>query len=242
MSTQTSVTAETLRTLHRIHRQLTDLRERLERGPRLARAHEANLKKLEEQLTKVRSEAKVFRVATDQKQLELQSHEAAVHKRKQQMLASTNNKEYQALREEIAAAEMANSVLADEILEALERLDDYAKKVARAEAALAKAHEEGDKACRDAQEQGPGIRAEIQRLEAQLKQCEAALADDFRDLYRRVVRQKGEDALAAINGEFCGGCNQHVPLHVINALMLSKPAFCKACGRLLYLPEDAAPR
>ena len=37
----------TLRELHRIHLQLGDLRERHERGPRMIRARETNLTKLE---------------------------------------------------------------------------------------------------------------------------------------------------------------------------------------------------
>jgi predicted nucleic acid-binding Zn-ribbon protein len=44
--------------------------------------------------------------------------------------------------------------------------------------------------------------------------------------------------MAPINDEFCGGCNQHVPLNMVSQVMLSQPVFCKSCGRLLYLPEE----
>jgi predicted nucleic acid-binding Zn-ribbon protein len=56
-------------------------------------------------------------------------------------------------------------------------------------------------------------------------------------MYRRIVRGKGEDALAVVENQCCGGCNQQIPLNMLNQIMLDKPVFCKTCGRLLYLPE-----
>lgn len=242
MSTDISVTAAALRTLHRLHRQLADLKERLERGPRVIRAHEANLRRAEEQLAKVRDEAHKFRMATDQKQLDLKASEAAIEKRKRQLNEANDNREYQALLEEIAAAVAAKDVLEIEILEGLEKLDGYQEKIQEAEAVAAKVRQDGEKIQREVQEKEPTIRGDTARAEAELHQCEAALPGEFREAYHRVVRAKGEDALAPVVGEYCGGCNQHVPLNMVNSLMLSRPIFCKSCGRLLYMPEDPAKR
>ena len=60
---------------------------------------------------------------------------------------------------------------------------------------------------------------------------------DIRESYQRVVKAKGEDALAPMRGEFCSGCNRRVLLNMMADLRLSKPIFCKSCGRLLYLAE-----
>ena len=90
-------------------------------------------------------------------------------------------------------------------------------------------------------EQEPVLTADIARLEAELRQSEATLPDDVRELYRRIVRQKGEDALAMVENQFCGGCNQQIPLNMLNQIMLGQPVFCKTCGRLLYLPEKTIP-
>ena len=62
-----------------------------------------------------------------------------------------------------------------------------------------------------------------------------------RDVYQRIVRQRGEDALAEIDDEYCGGCHQQVPLNVQAEIRLSHPMFCRTCGRLLYLPEGFLP-
>ena len=241
MTSQTNVTAAALRTLHRIHRQLDDLKERLQRGPKVAHAHQANVERVEAELAGLEKEALSLRIATDEKQTQLAGGEAVVQKRRMQLRQAGDNREFQALKDEIAAAEMTNSVLTDEILEAMEKLDEVNDHVGQAKTAAANVREEAQKACRQIEQQEPRIRADIERLGAELKQCEADLPGEFRELYRRVVRRKGEDALSPVEGEFCGGCNQHVPVNMINDLMLNRPITCKACGRLLYLREDYSP-
>jgi len=242
MTSQTNVTTDTLRTLHGVRQQLDDLNERLERGPRVVRAHQANVERLEAELQKLRDEALALRIATDEKQNQLASGETSVAKRRQQLQASASNREFQALQDEIAAAEKTNEILEIEILEAMEKLDGFEQRVEQATAAVSKGRQEAEKAAEDVTKQEPRIRGDIERLRRQLQQCEADLPHDFRETYLRVIRHKGEDALAPVQGEYCGGCNQHVPVNMINDLLLNRPVICKACGRLLYLPEDYSPR
>jgi predicted nucleic acid-binding Zn-ribbon protein len=241
MSSDSIVTTETLRRLHCIHEQLRDLRERSGRGPRIAKAHEVNLARLESQLAELQGKAKELRVKTDEKQLNLKSGEANVERRRQQLREAKDNRGYQALVEQIKADEMANSVREDEILECMEKLDQLVARVQQAEQDVTKARHDATAGNRQWQEEAPLIQGDIQRLEAELRQVEENLNADFRELYRRLVRAKGEDALAPIHGEFCGGCHQHVPLNMVNAVMLGKPVCCKSCGRLLYIEEDQLP-
>jgi predicted nucleic acid-binding Zn-ribbon protein len=241
MSSQITVSTDTLRKLHRIHQQLRDLKERLGRGPRVVQARQANVSRLQKDLEDLKAKAKALRVASDAKQLQLQTGETAVKRRRQQLLEAKTNVEFQALKDQIAADEMANSVLADEALELMDKLDEVNKEVAVDEVALAKAREEAAKSHQEYEDQAPNVQTDLKRLEAELKQTEAKLPGDFLELYRRLVRGKGGDALAPIHGEFCGGCNQHVPLNMCAGLILSKPICCKSCGRLLYLPEDLPP-
>ena len=226
-----------LRTLHRIHRQLTDLRERLDRGPKQIRATEKNVKHREEDLAKTKAEAKALRMAADQKQLQLRLIEDKVKDLRRKLNAATSNREYQALLVQIAGDEMTNSVLSDEILEALEKVDAFQKNIAETEAALAAARQRTGEVRAEVAKHGPLLKADIARLEAELQQAETTLPQDTCEIYQRVVRQKGEDALAAIENQYCDGCNQQVPLNLVSQVMMGQPVFCKSCGRLLYMPE-----
>lgn len=241
MTANANVATEVLRTLHRIHRQLGDLKDRLARGPRLILAHEAHVQRVEKELGEVTVKATALRVATDEKQLQLSTSEASIEKRQLQLRAASSNTEYQALRDQIAATKAANEVLEIEILEAMEKLDVVAERVAQSKAELAAAKRDLEKVRQEVETQKPVIEADVRRLEAELAECESALPGEFREQYNRVVRSRGQDALAAIEGEYCGGCNQHVPVNLINQLMLARPAACRSCGRLLYLPEDTSP-
>lgn len=236
-----NVTASALRELHRIHQQLTDLKERLDRGPKQIRARAANVTQAEEQLGKAQADVKAARMAADQKQLLLKSSEAKILDLKAKLNACSTNREYQALKDQIAADEMANSVMADEILEGLEKVDELREKIGVAEAHVKKAKDELAKAQQTVREQEGSLKADIARLEAELTEAEKVLPSDFRDAYQRIVKVRGEDAMAQVEGTFCGGCQQQITANMMNELAMSRAVFCKTCGRLLYLPEDRSP-
>jgi predicted nucleic acid-binding Zn-ribbon protein len=237
-----TVSATELRELHRIHRQLTDLRDRISRGPRQVQACESNHKKAELELEQVRDATKRARIAVDEKQLQLRDREGRITGLQGKLNAAASNREYQALKEQIAADEQANSVLEDEILEGLERIDELNTKTKEAEARLARAREELQKVkTRVEQEQGQ-LEVELGRLQAELKRAEACLPAEFKGEYDRIAKARGEQALAQVDGEVCGNCYQTLTSQMMNLLYLSQPVFCKSCGALLYLPEDRAPR
>jgi uncharacterized protein len=236
-SSAPNIGTSVLRALHRLQRQLTDVRERLDRGPRHVRAAETHIQHCENQLTAIKAETKASRMATDHKQLHLKTSEDKVKDLRRKLNAATSNREYQLLLEQIAADEMANSVLADEILELMEKYDELQKCVVDAEAALAAAKRKAEEVRAEVAKVEPSLQADVARLEVELRQTEATLPRDIRDLYNRIVRQKGEDALAIIENQCCGGCNQQIPLNACNMVMLGQPVGCKTCGRLLYLPD-----
>ena len=199
MSSETHTPIESLRTLHRILRQLSDLRGRLRRGPNLVRAHEANLAKREAEFEQAKKETTNLRVANDAKQGRLNDGEDKIKKLKVQLNTAASNREYQGLKEQIAATEMANSVLADEILEGMERIDEAAQKIVEVEKLFNATKAEVEKARQKVQEEEPLIQGDITRLEGELAEWENRLDGDFKNLYVRISRIKGENALAALS-------------------------------------------
>ena len=173
-----------------------DLHDRLERGPRQVKAREANLAKLTAELTAAHEAVKQTQMTADKKQLDLKTSENKIADWKAKLNSCSSNKEYQTLLEQIAAAEMAGSVLADEILEALEKVDQLHAAVKEAEGQQAAGQKELEK-CRDrvAAEEGQ-IRGDIGRLERDLADAERGLPADFKVDYLRVIRHKGADGMA----------------------------------------------
>ena len=237
-----TVTAEALRELHRIHRQLTDLRDRLERGPKQLQATVVSVQKMETDLEHAKESNKRSRLLVDDRQLQLKEREARIADLESKLNLAASNREYQALKEQIAADQQANSVLEDEILEGLEKIDETVETVRVAEGNLTKAQHEAGKVRARVDGARDKLESELVRVQGELDQAEAQLPEDFRINYQRIAKARGEDALAQVDGEVCGGCFQRITSQMMNELYLSKPVFCKSCGCLLYVPEDRAGR
>ncbi len=236
--TPSKVNTGVLRTLHRIHRQLCDPQGRLNMLPKQIRAIESHVGHRQEQLDATTQKFKSIRVASDAKQVQLKAGEGKVDELNAQLNTAASNREYQALMDQVAAQRMTNSVLEDEILDSLDKIEESRQAVAEAETALAKAREKSATVHSEAGAQKPVIEADVARLQAELKLCEGELPADVREPYNRVIRHHADDALAVVNNQYCGGCNQHVPLNVVAEIMLKLPKFCKSCGRMLYMPEE----
>ena len=236
-----TVTAAALRELHRIHRQITDLKSQLERGPRQVRAAEGLLERLETALVAAKKSLTQTRVLADDRQLQLRQRETRITDLQIKLNACGSNREYQALKEQIAADQQANSVLSDEILEALERIDVLQAEFNKIQSDRNKAASGLETVRSETALNLQRLGSELQRVTDELAQAERGLPTDFKIEYERISRARGEDALAQVEGETCGGCYQMLTAQTINDLLLSRPVFCKSCGSLLYLPEDREP-
>ena len=235
---QKSISGTALRELHRIHKQLTDLRGRLNRGPAQIAASEGAVRRMETELEQAKESHKKARVVSDDKQLQLRTREARINDLKARLNAANTNKEFQTLKDQIAADLQANSVLEDEILEALEKIDLLADKAKKADASLVTAKAEAVKVKSRVESERANLDSELARVLSELKEAEKNLPSEFKPDYDRVARVRGEEALAEVNGEVCGGCYQMLTPNMMNELYLAKPVFCKSCGALLYLPEN----
>ncbi len=228
---------ESLRTLHRIHRQHSDLKDRLSRGPRQIQVAETSVKKCETDLASAKETYKHAKMASDDKQLQLRHREAKLADLQAKLNMAQSNKEYQLLKDQMAADKQANSVLADEILEALDKIDQLQAAVKTAEANLAKTKDEQSKVRGRVNDQQQGLETDLARVKAELHAAEGLLEGTFKDNYLRLSQSMGEESLAPVEGGCCGGCSQTLTVQMLNLLTLDKPVFCMACGRLLYLPE-----
>jgi len=235
-----AVAAGVLRTLHRMHRQLADLADQLAAGPRAVAARTRQVQAAEAKKAAAADELKKAKVAADQKQLQLKSAESKILDLEGKLNACKTNREYQTLRDQIAADRMATQVLEDEIIEALERIDALKPAVPAADVEIDAARKGLAEAEAKMRAESGRLEAEVARVRADLVAAEKDLADDVREKYDRLVKQKAADAMAAVDGDTCGGCYQQITGNMLSEMMLGKIIACRSCGRLLYLPESTA--
>lgn len=235
-----SLDYDLLKKLHLKLRLITDIDERIRKGPikvKVVRANEADfLAALEEAKEKLLT----LRKASNQKQMQLGEREAKIEDLKKKLNVCDSNKEFQLLKDRIAADTQANSVLQDEILEQLERLD-----VLQEEQETAKKNYEQAQA--NTQAVKSKVESELKELElekvrvtGELAEAEKGIPHDLTVEYRRLVKGKGEDALGSTDTTTCGNCNQQISRQFVSELTLRKPVFCQGCGCLMYLADGYA--
>jgi predicted nucleic acid-binding Zn-ribbon protein len=234
--------AASLRELHHILRLVDDIQARLDHGPRRVKVMEQRLQAVEANHAHLKESIKQTKVLADQKQLHLLEREEHVRGLKIKLNCCNNNREYQTLKGQVAADETANSVQADEILDALERIDALQAELAACEAAKTQSAQELAAAREAVEEQRRRLESELAVKINELKRVEEVLPPGVKEVYHRMVHARGQDALAPIDGDVCSSCSQIVTTQTINQLILGNPVFCKSCGALLYPANDNFPR
>lgn len=232
-----AVSADSLRTLHRLHRQLADLRDQLSAGPRQLVARTKQLQAAEATQAAVQDEIKKAKMVVDQKQLQLRSAESKILDLEGKLNACKTNREYQTLRDQVAADKMATTVLEDEILEALERLDTVKNKLAPIDVEIATAKRLLAETQAKVDGESANLEQEVARIKADLDAAELELPADSCEVYHRIVKSKGAEAMAAVEGESCGGCFQQLTGNMLAELSMGRVVPCRNCGCLLYLSK-----
>jgi len=206
----------------------------MRRGPMKVKVVETNETSFATDEAECLGRQEELRRSSNEKTMQLNEREAKIEDMKAKLNVCDSNKEFQLLKDRIAADLQANSVLQDEILELLERLDVVNAEVVDAKANHQKAKDETvamrDKVKLELSE----LNAEKERVTGELAEREKALPATMMDAYQRLVRLKGENAFAISMTDTCDNCNQRLITQTISDLMLKKLVYCPGCGAILY--------
>jgi predicted nucleic acid-binding Zn-ribbon protein len=241
-SSKIEISTELLRTLHRIHRQRAELTAQLERGPRQIKAGEALVAKAVAEVETAKADLQKATLIADEKQLQLKSREMRIEDLKTKLNSAASNREFTTLKEQIAADQQANSVLSDEILEALEEIDTLEASLKVADQERQKQEAEHQSRVAEIEKGLVVVRTELETVEAELQNSESQIPTAARTDYRRMVDSRGEEALAPIDSDSCGSCYQTLTTNLVDQLRLSLLVRCPNCNAFLYVPEDLTVR
>ncbi len=232
-----NVNDSVVRNLHQHLVQIADIQSQIERGPRQVKAAILQVDTAKEALQKCKDTIKQKKMDADRKQLQLREREAKVHDWEGKMNIAKNNREFQAIKEQIAADSQANSVLSDEILEILEEIDSLQIASKGFDEKMKLFETERVKTESTVSERLAGLSTELERVQGNLTNLEKQLTADFLVQYKRLVSNRSEDSMAALDDVSCGGCNTGLPPRILDSLRKEQAIVCPSCGRLLYRPE-----
>ena len=224
-----------LRTLHHLLKQQTDLRSRIKKGPLKIKVVSANEATFLAEMENAKENVTKTKMASNAKQLQLTEREAKIVELNGKLNSCESNKEFQLLKDRIAADNQANSVLQDEILEQLEKLDTLIADAETSKVNHEKAQNETKKITEQVESELKQLESELSRVSQELEDSIKRVPGDLQIQFKRLVEGKGEDALGETDTETCGNCNQRLTTQTGAELMMKQAIFCKGCGCLLYL-------
>jgi predicted nucleic acid-binding Zn-ribbon protein len=228
------ISADLLQRLHRIYRQRNDLQGQIDRCPRQIAAGESQVQKCHQAVADAIDATKRTKMAADQKQLQLKERENRLDNLQGKLNAASSNREYDLLKEQIAADKQANSVLSDEILELLERIDQLEIDRSARQAEVVDRVAEHEAMVKAVNERLESLKGDLAQVEAERVEAEALVPAGAKQEYERLVAARGEDALAPVDGDTCGGCYQMLTTQIVNRIRLSQLVRCPACNAFLY--------
>lgn len=231
------ISAELLQRLHRIYRQRSDVQGQIDRCPRQIQAGDVRVAAIKSAVDDATAAIKRAKLAADQKQLQLKEREERVKNLQGKLNAAASNREFDTFREQIAADEQANSVLSDEILEALELIDTLEVDRMARQQDLGTAQSDQVKLVETVNERLATLQEDMGRIETERATSEALVPAVVKQEYTRMVSARGEEALAPVEDQNCGGCYQMLTTQIINQIALSRLVRCPTCGAYLYRRE-----
>ena len=174
----------------------------------------------------------------DRKELDLKTDEGEITKYNVQLNSIKTNKEYTALCTEIGSKKADMSIMEDEILNTMSKLESV--------------NEENNKLQEDLRREEESLKNLIESVDADVKKTDIEIEETQNDQkkyidaldenslkhYNRLSSIKGGKAVVAVIDNMCGGCSMKITAQTLNLLMGSNElVFCQSCSRILYLEE-----
>jgi len=233
-----STAAGGLRELHQLHLQLASVQEQLDRGPRQVDARVQFRERKQGEVDEQKNVVIEFRKAADERNLQLKTNEAKIEELKRKLNNAASNREFDILKGQIDADTVANSVLEDEVLEILEKIDGAQQELANIERELGVADREHQRVNDEVSEARPGHEQVVEQLTSSIREAESLLPGSVADNYRRLIGAHGAGAMAAVENQSCTACYVAISPQTQVDLNSGEIVFCMMCGRLLYRPDS----
>lgn len=172
------------------------------------------------------------------KELDLKTDEEQISKFNIQLNQIKTNKEYSALRSEIGCKEADKSLLEDEILNLMSKLESLDKEHKELSEGLKHDEEKLKDFIKSVDEDIIKTDEEVAKLRNDQEKYSSLLDENTLYHYKRLSNRKDGKPIAQVVDNVCGGCFMNVTPQTLNLLMGGKElVLCPNCQRILFLEE-----
>jgi predicted nucleic acid-binding Zn-ribbon protein len=223
-----------LRELQDLDARIVQLDHDVAGGPRAVESFARAVAAAEQKIAGIEERTKLLRAQAKLRENEAKTAGVRVDRLNEQARAVSTNKEFTAIRSEIANAKLDVGRLEDEILKIMEVVEQHEKLAAAAgeDRAREKKRLDAERAKVEAGLEG------LRRERARLAESRPALTKDVPmealAAYERVLKARG-NAVVPVEIDYCSGCNERLTRNDVYCVQnASRLVQCKSCARILY--------
>lgn len=213
---------------------IDDIKKQMEDAPALIEEKQKDLESKKHEFEEKKKGFVALNSLKKEKEALLDSKEKAIGKHSMELNSVKSNDTYKALLLEIEKAKADKSVIEDEILELMDKIDAENKIVKDSENEL-KEYEQKIKNEISAIESSVRQHSdEIKNIEAEREAHKLKVSKIILEQYERIREGRDGQGICIVDAESCGGCGMVLRPQLINqAQKCTELVFCDNCSRIL---------
>jgi uncharacterized protein len=216
-------------------RKIRLLRQEQKSAPLERKALEDRLASTQAQVEVVRVKAKEIEVERKKLENEAETVRERIAKYQAQKFQTRKNDEFQALSHEIERGEKDIHSIEDRELDLMEAAEKQKAVIGEAEKQFATVKGQFDRQTADIDQKIKAIADQLADVESDRTKLVAAVDEDLRDTYERLIRSKNGEAVVGLQHDVCSGCHMKVtPTTSSKCRARKEIVHCENCGRILY--------
>ena len=157
-----------------------------------------------------------------------------VNKLTDQLFLVTNNKQYDALTNEIEHLKKQKEENEELLISNLEQKETLEKNINENEASLEELKTDLDVRRNKLDEALSETADEKAALENSIKKQVTEIDDTTMQVYNKVISARSGIAVVPLSGNSCGGCGAALPLQMVSEIRSGDLHNCQSCGRFVY--------
>ena len=157
-----------------------------------------------------------------------------INKLTDQLFLVTNNKQYDALTNEIEHLKEQKKENEELLISNLEEKETLEKNINENEASLIELKTDLDVRRNKLDEALSETAEEKAALENSRKKQVTEIDDNTMQIYNKVISARSGIAVVPLSGNSCGGCGAALPLQMVSEIRAGDLHNCQSCGRFVY--------
>jgi predicted nucleic acid-binding Zn-ribbon protein len=226
-----------LEALWRCERESEELARRSAQIPKDIESAEARAQAARASVEAERAKLEQAEHTRREKEAEVQDCEARRTKYQTQTAQVKTNTEYTALLSEIDQVTERISMLEEQILEAMEEVDQVRSTLVGSEVEKKREEQVSLAAAEELRQTLAEVQQQTVEHEQERNKLVGELPANARQPYERMYKGRGAGT-TSVKGRSCAACHRDVPYETINRVVAAELQYCPACQRILVVPAE----